>query len=119
MIDKLFYYEFNGFFLFRKSYYALDDVERETLRRERRRLQEQLRRVKRNEQRYHQYDKQAMLFQIQQENLALIHSTRARQSSSTSNFFEPYQNQMLSNLELNLSDDESSSSITSTLQHPV
>ncbi|CAF1328413.1 unnamed protein product, partial [Didymodactylos carnosus] len=35
-----------------RQYYALDEVERESLRRERRRLQEQLRRVKRNEARY-------------------------------------------------------------------
>ncbi|CAF5149819.1 unnamed protein product, partial [Rotaria sp. Silwood1] len=37
-----------------KAYYTLDETERETLKRERRRLQEQLRRVKRNEARYNQ-----------------------------------------------------------------
>lgn len=101
---------------FRKAFYALDDDERERLKRERRRLQEQLRRVKRNEIRFDQYEKEEMLFRLQQENLALIQSNRNEFTSNSSTnrfvssddqreFFPSYD-------DLNLSDenDEESSS---------
>ena len=92
-----------------KAYYALDETERETLRRERRRLQEQLRRVKRNELRYNQYEKQQMLFQIQQENLALLQSTcPSTASSSRPTSYSP--NYPHASLALNLSDDDEESS---------
>lgn len=84
-----------------KTSYALDDNEREILKRERRRLQEQLRRVKRNEARYHQYEKQQMLLRIQQENLALLHS-QAALSSSVSH--SPITSS--SNFQLSLSDED-------------
>ncbi|CAF1216007.1 unnamed protein product [Rotaria sordida] len=107
---------------FIKAYYTLDESEREILKRERRRLQEQLRRVKRNEARYNQHEKQQMLLQIQQQNLALIQSTETRQlqSLSSSPIILKRSNSILSNLQLSLSeeeeeeddDDHSSSSIS-------
>ncbi|CAM4921120.1 unnamed protein product [Rotaria socialis] len=102
---------------FIKAYYTLDETERETLKRERRRLQEQLRRVKRNEARYNQYEKQQILLQIQQQNLALIQSSEASKlarlpSSSSTNL--KHSNSILSNLQLSTSedDDQSSSSVS-------
>lgn len=87
--------------IFSKTSYALDDNEREILKRERRRLQEQLRRVKRNEARYHQYEKQQMLLQIQQQNLALFHSLPPPTS-------RPVQRStpLPSNFQLSLSEDD-------------
>ena len=92
----------------------MDESEREILKRERRRLQEQLRRVKRNEVRYHQYDKQQLLYQIQQQNLALIHSIPLPSPPSTN---IKRSTSILSNLQLSLSedDDENSSSSSSSL----
>lgn len=84
-----------------KSSYALDENEREILKRERRRLQEQLRRVKRNEARYHQYEKQQMLLQIQQENLALFHSYPPSSSRPLQRFTP-----LPSNFQLTLSEDD-------------
>ena len=107
---------------FSKAYYALDENERETLKRERRRLQEQLRRVKRNEARYNQYEKQQMLSQIQQKNLALIQSSQACQSSSLSSspIIAKHSNSILSNLQLSVSeDDDNSSSTSSTSNHQI
>ena len=83
-----------------KTSYSLDDNEREILKRERRRLQEQLRRVKRNEARYHQYEKQQMLIQIQQENLALFHSHPPPSHSL------PHSPIIPSNFQLSLSEDD-------------
>ncbi|CAF3409442.1 unnamed protein product [Rotaria sp. Silwood1] len=102
---------------FIKAYYTLDETERETLKRERRRLQEQLRRVKRNEARYNQYERQQMLLQIQQQNLALIQSAETCQIpplSSSSPISLKRSNSILSNLQLSMSedDDHSSSSIS-------
>ncbi len=95
---------------FSKAYYALDENEREILKRERRRLQEQLRRVKRNEARYNQYEKQQLLLQIQQQNLALIKSIPP--ASSSPQITLKRSNSILSNLQLSLSeDDENSSSL--------
>ncbi len=95
---------------FSKAYYALDENEREILKRERRRLQEQLRRVKRNEARYNQYEKQQLLLQIQQQNLALIQSIPP--ASSSPRITVKRSNSILSNLQLSLSeDDENSSSL--------
>ena len=97
-----------------KAYYALDDTEREVLRRERRRLQEQLRRVKRNEVRYSLYEKQQMLLEIQQKNLALIQSSRTAAASMPSSMGRPQS--ILSCLELSLSDEDNScSSASSTM----
>jgi len=88
----------------------LDENEREILKRERRRLQEQLRRVKRNEARYNQYEKQQLLLQIQQQNLALIKSIPP--ASSSPRMTVKHSNSILSNLQLSLSeDDENSSSL--------
>ncbi|CAF5144154.1 unnamed protein product [Rotaria magnacalcarata] len=97
-----------------KAYYTLDETERETLKRERRRLQEQLRRVKRNEARYNQYEKQQILLQIQQQNLALIQSAEASKlarlpsssSSSSSSANLKHSNSILSNLQLSMSEDD-------------
>lgn len=99
---------FTDTFPSRKSYYALDEIERERLKRERRRLQEQLRRVKRNEIRYDQYEKQEMLFRIQQENLALLQSKSSTLSSTRS---ETSDQRVFPEYDLNLSDEESSSSM--------
>jgi hypothetical protein len=100
----------------------LDDTEREILRRERRRLQEQLRRVKRNEVRYSQYEKQQMLLQIQQQNLALIRSTQTYQPSSSPITLKR-SNSVLSCLQLSMSedddDDDSSSSISLILNNRI
>jgi len=98
---------------FRKAYYSLDDNERETLKRERRRLQEQLRRVKRNEARYNQYEKQQMLFEIQQQNLALIQSIPTNNSSATSSMNLQQSASILSNFQLSLSEDEEENSSSS------
>jgi hypothetical protein len=96
---------------FSKASYALDENEREVLKRERRRLQEQLRRVKRNEIRYKQYEKQQMLLQIQQQNLALIKSIpRPTSSSSSPPIISKHSNSILSNLQLSLSEDDDNSS---------
>lgn len=83
-----------------QTFYALDDNEREILKRERRRLQEQLRRVKRNEVRYHQYEKQQMLIKLQQENLALLHSHPPPCRSL------PHSPIISSNFQLSLSEDD-------------
>jgi len=98
---------------FRKAYYSLDDNERETLKRERRRLQEQLRRVKRNEARYNQYEKQQMLFEIQHQNLALIQSIPTNNSSATSSMNLQQSASILSNFQLSLSEDEEENSSSS------
>jgi hypothetical protein len=96
---------------FSKASYSLDENEREILKRERRRLQEQLRRVKRNEIRYKQYEKQQMLLQIQQQNLALIKSIpRPTSSSFSPPITSKHSNSILSNLQLNLSEDDDNSS---------
>jgi hypothetical protein len=92
----------------------LDDIEREKLKRERRRLQEQLRRVKRNEARYNQYEKQQMLLQIQQQNLALIQSAQTCQPlprpPSPRLITLQRSNSVLSNLQLSMSEDDDNSS---------
>jgi hypothetical protein len=85
----------------------LDENEREILKRERRRLQEQLRRVKRNEARYNQYEKQQMLFQIQQQNLALIQSIPPPSIPSR---ILKQSNSIHSNFQLSLSEDDDNSS---------
>jgi hypothetical protein len=95
------------FIYFSKAYYGLDENEREILKRERRRLQEQLRRVKRNEARYNQYEKQQILLQIQQKNLALIKSIP---SSPPTPITLKHSNSILSNLQLSLSEDDDNSS---------
>ena len=97
-----------------KACYALDDIEREKLKRERRRLQEQLRRVKRNEARYNQYEKQQILLQIQQENLALIQATQTCQPLPSRPITLQRSNSILSNLQLSMSEDDDNSSSSNT-----
>lgn len=95
----------------------MDEKERDRLKRERRRLQEQLRRVKRNEIRFDQYEKQKMLIELQQKNLALIESERMAKASAVNEPIHSHPNRIVTNFELNLSDDDDeqpSSSFSST-----